>query len=121
MVDTLEPCELEFRWISNDASKSPSSALHAVGADPFPRPAESWCVSNLDVVRNTAGERIGIVGSLYNVHKRKTRELQDLRDKEQFRATRELEIAKAAEMEREMALLSKMSTVGLVRIDLEVR
>lgn len=84
-------------------------------------PAESWCVSNLDVVRNTAGERVGVVGSLYNISKRKTRELKDLRDKEHDRALREADIAKAAAMEREMALLSKMSTVGLVRIDMEVR
>ncbi|ORY53382.1 hypothetical protein BCR35DRAFT_310513 [Leucosporidium creatinivorum] len=100
MTDTLEPCELEFRWVSNDST-------------------ESWCVSNLDVVRNTVGERVGVVGSLYNIQKRKTRELKDLREKEQYRAIREAEIAKAAAMEREMALLSKMSTVGLVRIDLE--
>lgn len=59
------------------------------------------------------GEVTNVIGSLYNISKRKTRELQDLR-------ARAAERAAALSMEREMALLSKTASVGLSRSDLEV-
>ena len=58
------------------------------------------------------GTPIGIIGALYNVDKQKSKELRDLRDREHERES-------MLGLERDLAIMSKLSSVGLSRMDLD--
>lgn len=64
------------------------------------------------VARNEDGAAIGIIGTLYNVHKAKSKELQDLRERHRERES-------LLGLERDLAIMSKLSSVGLSRMDLD--
>ncbi|KAM0749615.1 hypothetical protein T439DRAFT_326495 [Meredithblackwellia eburnea MCA 4105] len=105
--------EIEFRWKTSDK-------------------VEAWCISKVSVISKN-GEPVGFLSAISNISKQKTAELAGLREREAMRVVLRrqeeeirLESAHSAEREqaiqeqtREFALMSKFSSVGLVKIDLK--